>query len=139
MECSVASNSIRTISRINDVLINTLTKLHIDIGTACQTYHNELVVNVWSERINCDEFRSFIYGKDINLPANLNDIKLAASCLVGNPYVEFAKIFIENLVKGWKNCVLIHKSLRVTPAMEGGLTNHLWSNEDLEKICEGKF
>jgi hypothetical protein len=29
------------------------------------------------------------------------------------------------------NFCRIHQSLRVTPAMEAGVTNHLWSIEDL--------
>jgi IS1 family transposase len=32
------------------------------------------------------------------------------------------------------NFVRIHKSLRVTPAMEAGVTNHLWSVEDIAKL-----
>lgn len=34
------------------------------------------------------------------------------------------------------NFVRIHKSLRVTPAMAAGLTNRLWSVEDLAKLLE---
>jgi hypothetical protein len=32
------------------------------------------------------------------------------------------------------NFVRIHKTLRVTPAMEAGLTNKLWSVEDLARL-----
>jgi hypothetical protein len=31
----------------------------------------------------------------------------------------------------WYNCVRIHKSLRVTPAMQAGLTDRLWSFEEI--------
>lgn len=31
----------------------------------------------------------------------------------------------------WYNFCRIHKSLRVTPTMEAGITNHIWSMEEL--------
>ena len=36
------------------------------------------------------------------------------------------------------NFVRIHKSLRVTPAMEAGVTDHLWKLEDIVKLLEEK-
>jgi len=36
------------------------------------------------------------------------------------------------------NFVRIHRSLRVTPAMEAGVTNRLWSLEDIVKLVEGR-
>jgi transposase-like protein len=42
----VEGNSLRSCSRIADVSINTVTKLLVDIGKACQKYHDEHVVNL---------------------------------------------------------------------------------------------
>ena len=36
------------------------------------------------------------------------------------------------------NFVRIHKSLRVTPAMEAEVTDHLWTIEDIVKLLEEK-
>ena len=36
------------------------------------------------------------------------------------------------------NFVRIHKSLRVTPAMEAGVTDHLWKIEDIVKLLEDR-
>jgi hypothetical protein len=36
------------------------------------------------------------------------------------------------------NFCRIHKSLRVTPAMEAGLTDHVWSLEELVGLLEQK-
>ena len=36
------------------------------------------------------------------------------------------------------NFVRIHRSLRVTPAMEAGVTDHLWKIEDIVKLLEEK-
>jgi hypothetical protein len=37
------------------------------------------------------------------------------------------------------NFVRIHKTLRVTPAMEAGLTNHIWSMEEPVSLLETKL
>ncbi len=55
----VEGNSLRSISRIADVSINTVTKLLVDIGTACQKYHDENVRYLNSKRVQCDEIWSF--------------------------------------------------------------------------------
>jgi hypothetical protein len=36
------------------------------------------------------------------------------------------------------NFCRIHKSLRVTPAMEAGITDHVWSVEDIAGLLESK-
>jgi len=36
------------------------------------------------------------------------------------------------------NFVRIHKSLRITPAMSAGVTDHLWEIEDIVKLLEEK-
>jgi hypothetical protein len=36
------------------------------------------------------------------------------------------------------NFCRIHKSLRVTPAMEAGVTNHLWSIEEIAGLLDSK-
>jgi len=36
----------------------------------------------------------------------------------------------------WYNFVRIHKTLRVTPAMEAGVTDRLWSLEDMVGVVD---
>jgi len=55
--------SMRSISRIADVSINTVTKLLVDAGETCITIHDETVRNVKASRIQCDEIWSFNYCK----------------------------------------------------------------------------
>lgn len=57
----------RSISRVCDVSINTVTKLLIDAGNACADYHHQQVRNVASQRIQCDEIWSFSYAKQKNV------------------------------------------------------------------------
>lgn len=62
-------SSMRSISRVVDVSINTVTKLLIDAGTACAAYHYDNVRGVKAKRIQCDEIWSFTYAKEKNVPA----------------------------------------------------------------------
>lgn len=117
----VEGTSLRATSRLAGVSINTVTKLLVDIGIACQRYHDEHVQKVPSKRVQCDEIWSFIYAKDKNLPENLQgkygvgsvwtwvaldaDSKLAVSWLVGNRDAEYARDFMEDVASRLKNRV----------------------------------
>lgn len=106
---------LRATSRLADCSINTVTKLLIDLGTACQEYHDKDVRNIIAKRVQCDEIWSFIYAKDKNLPDDLrgkygvgsiwtwvaidSDSKLAISWLVGNRDAEYANIFMKDVAE----------------------------------------
>jgi len=60
--------SIRTTTRINGVAKNTIQKLTCDLGKAVAEYHDSVVRNVKSQRVQCDEIWCFCYAKDKNLP-----------------------------------------------------------------------
>ena len=57
-------SSMRSISRVADVSINTVSKLLVEAGEACLKIHDETVWNVSAKRIQCDEIWSFCYAKD---------------------------------------------------------------------------
>lgn len=62
-------SSMRSISRVADVSINTVTKLLEDAGETCLALHDELVRGVKSQRVQCDEIWSFCYAKAKNVAA----------------------------------------------------------------------
>ena len=70
----VEGNSLRSTSRIADVSINTVTKLLVDVGRACEKFHNETVKNVESKRVQCDEIWSFVYSKEKNTPDEMKEV-----------------------------------------------------------------
>lgn len=90
----------RSISRVADVSINTVSKLLVEAGEACLKLHDEMVRNVKASRIQCDEIWSFCHAKQKNVPtakaapegagdvwtwtAIDADTKLIVSYLVGN-------------------------------------------------------
>jgi len=64
----VEGSSMRSISRVCGVSINTVTKLLVDAGTACATFHDEKVRNVKPRRVQCDEIWAFCYAKAKHVP-----------------------------------------------------------------------
>jgi IS1 family transposase len=63
----VEGSSLRSISRVCDVSINTVTKLLVDAGRVCAAFHDEKVRNVKAKRVQVDEIWSFTYAKQKNV------------------------------------------------------------------------
>ena len=64
INCLVEGMSLRATSRLVDCSINTVTKLLVDVGAACQDYHDETVHSLTSKRVQLDEIWSFVYSKE---------------------------------------------------------------------------
>lgn len=106
-------SSMRAITRITGVSLNTVTKLLIDAGKACAAYHDEHVRGVKATRIQCDEIWAFCYSKQKNVadakapPAGAGDVwtwtaleaqsKLIVSYLVGGRDGEYAMVLMDDL------------------------------------------
>src|SRR4029077_2211171 len=60
----VEGSSMRSISRVVDVSINTVTRYLIVAGHACEAFHDCTVRNVRSQRVQCDEVWSFCGMKE---------------------------------------------------------------------------
>ncbi|MGY4481558.1 IS1 family transposase [Bradyrhizobium sp. LM3.2] len=60
-------SSMRSISRITGVSINTVSKLLIDAGLACARFHDVTVRGVTAKAVQCDEIWSFAYAKQKNV------------------------------------------------------------------------
>lgn len=117
----VEGMSMRSVSRIADVSINTVTKLLVDAGTACAKYHDEHVREVKAARVQCDEIWSFCYAKEKNVPtakaapeeagdvwtwtALDADSKLIVSYLVGGRDSGYALEFMDDVAKRLANRV----------------------------------
>lgn len=55
--------SMRAVSRMVDVSINTVSRALVDAGAACAQMHDELVQGVKAKRVECDEIWAFNYCK----------------------------------------------------------------------------
>src|SRR4051794_35605120 len=73
-------SSMRSISRVADVSINTVFKLLADAGEACERFHDDAVLNVSSKLIQCDEAWAFCSAKQKSVatakaaPADAGDV-----------------------------------------------------------------
>ena len=65
----VEGSSMRSISRVADVSINTVAKILADAGAACEAFHDQTVRGVKAKRVQCDEIWSFVYAKAKNVAA----------------------------------------------------------------------
>jgi IS1 family transposase len=109
----VEGSSMRSISRVADVSINTVAKLLAEAGEACEAFHDENVRGVRSARVQCDEIWSFVYSKQKNVktakaaPQGAGDCwtwtaldadhKLMISWTVGNRDAGTAHIFMQDV------------------------------------------
>lgn len=60
--------SIRATVRMTGAAKNTVTKLLLDLGAACEKYQDETLRKLTCKRIQCDEIWSFVYAKTKNVP-----------------------------------------------------------------------
>jgi IS1 family transposase len=114
--------SIRAIVRMTGASKNTIAKLLVDLGKACADHLNKSLVNLTSERIECDEIWSFVAAKQANVTPELRernphagdvwtwvamdpDTKLVCSVCVGNRDYATAKAFIDDLASRLVNRV----------------------------------
>lgn len=111
----VEGSSMRSISRVADVSINTVSKMLVNAGKACAAFHDEAVRGVKAKRVQCDEISSFTSAKAKNVAAAKAapdgagdtwtctaldaDSKLIISYLVGGRDAEFAIVFMQDVAE----------------------------------------
>jgi IS1 family transposase len=117
----VEGSSMRSISRVADVSINTVSALLVDAGKACIAHHNETVRGVASKRVQCDEIWAFCYAKQKNVetaksaPQEAGDVwtwtaidadsKLIISYLAGGRDAGYAHEFMQDVADRLANRV----------------------------------
>jgi IS1 family transposase len=106
-------SSMRSISRVCDVSINTVSKLLVEAGKACAAFHDDKVRNVKTRRCQVDEIWSFTAAKQKNVRGMKRrvdgagdtwtwtaldaDSKLIISWLVGGRDSDYAMAFMDDL------------------------------------------
>jgi IS1 family transposase len=117
----VEGSSMRSISRVADVSINTVAKILAEAGEACAAHHDSAVRGVKSKRVQCDEIWSFCYAKKKNVetakaaPEGAGDLwtwtaldadsKLIVSFFVGSRDAESANTFMQDVASRLANRV----------------------------------
>ena len=159
--CLVEGNSMRATSRMCDVSINTVTKLLVDLGTACSEYQYNTLRNLKCARVQVDEIWSFCYAKAKNVPAEKHgefgvgdvytwvaldaDSKLVPSWLVGKRDAAFAHLFMDDLALRMANRIQLtsdgHKAricLRLKMPSARILTMRCWSSSTATRQAKRK-
>jgi IS1 family transposase len=111
--CLVEGNSIRATVRITGAAKNTVTRLLVDLGTACAEYQDATLRDLPCRTIECDEIWAFCYAKQKNIPeqhrgtpgygdvwtwtALCADTKLVPSWLVGERTTDDGIAFMHDL------------------------------------------
>jgi len=107
-------SSMRSISRVADVSINTVDKLLCDGGEAALAHHDKAVRGVEAKRVQCDEIWSFVGAKQKNVAGSKRatdptagdcwtwtaieaETKLLISYTVGGRDAEFALMLMDDL------------------------------------------
>lgn len=114
----VEGMSMRAVTRLVGCSINTVTKLLIDVGTACMEYQDKAMRDLPCKRLQCDEIWAFCGMKEKNVPeghkgelgygdvwtwtAICADTKLVPSFLIGQRDAEYAHAFTYDLASRLK-------------------------------------
>ena len=94
-------SSMRSISRVADVSINTVSKLLVDAGKACAAFHDDKVRRgVKARRVQVDEIWSFTAAKQKNVPAMKAPVKGAGDTWTWTAIEADTKLLITWLVGG---------------------------------------
>jgi IS1 family transposase len=96
----VEGMSMRSVSRITGVSINTVSKLLIAAGNAAAEYHDNTVRGVAAERVQCDEIWSFVGAKQKNVKAVKAPVEGAGDVWTWTAIDADSKMIISYLVGG---------------------------------------
>jgi IS1 family transposase len=115
IRCLVEGNSIRSTVRITGVAKNTVVKLLLEIGRACEEYQDRTLRNLTCKLVQCDEVWSFVYAKQKNVTPEIakkqmagdvwtwtaidSNSKLIISWMVGGRDAGTAKHFMDDLAR----------------------------------------
>src|ERR1700722_10756467 len=114
--------SLRATSGLADVSINTVSKLIVDVGSACAEYHFKNVRNVRVQRLQCEEIWSFVSGTQKHVKSERStkgsadtwtwvaldaDSKLVVSYLIGGRDGWWAREFLSDCASRVKGPIQI--------------------------------
>src|SRR5271154_5395589 len=92
--------SMRSVSRLADVSINTVSKLLVDAGRFCASYHDAKVRNVKAKRVQVDEIWSFTGAKQKNVAKMKNRVDVAGDTCTWTAIEAQTKLIISHFVGG---------------------------------------
>jgi hypothetical protein len=129
--------SLRSTSRMSDVSINAVTKLLVDMGSAKKITLEQKQAgwgDAWTwTAIDANTKLCVSYlvgGRSTGWAMGL--MEDCSQRIVGHPRITTVALYFMH-----SNFCRAHKTLRVTPATEAGLADHVWSLEELVGLLDG--
>jgi IS1 family transposase len=119
IRCLVEGNSIRGTARLCDCVKNTVSRVLVEVGEACQAYHDQNVRDLTCKRLQVDEIWAFVGAKQKNVPEHRQgeagdiwtwtaidaDTKFVPAWMVGPRDGQTAIDFMDNLAARLANRV----------------------------------
>lgn len=127
--------SINATCRMSGVAKHTVLNLLRDLGCAAAADRHRNVRRLPVRRLQCDEIWAFVGAKARNASIEKRqegwgDVwTWTAIDVVTHTHGHAVALYFMHC-----NHVRLHKTLRVTPAMEAGLADHVWSLEELVSL-----
>jgi IS1 family transposase len=94
----VEGTSMRAITRLTGVSINTVSKLLVEAGRVAAAYHSRTVQNVPAKRVQCDEIWSFVGAKQKNVKAMKSAPEVAGDVWTWTALDADSKLIVSNMV-----------------------------------------
>jgi IS1 family transposase len=118
-------SSMRSISRVANVSINTVSKLLVEAGKACADFHDEKVRGLKARRVQVDEIWSFTAAKQKNVAAMKKHVEGAGDTWTWTAIEANTKLLITWLVGGRDSdyAIAFMDDLRDRLANRGQLTS----------------
>lgn len=126
VNCLIEGRSLRSTVRLTGVAEKTVSRILLEFGEACAAYHDKIMRNLPCKVIRVDEVWSFTYCKEANIPEQLR----------GQGTWTWIAIDADSKLIPSYNFARIHQTPRVTPATEAGITDHVWSIDEIVELLE---
>jgi len=128
----VEGSSMRSISRVADVSIDTVAKLLAEAGEACIAHHDRAVRNVTTKRIHSMKSGVSCKPRKRRGMRRFTRLTNAFSKKLESHEHAIALYFTHY------NFVRMHKTLKWSPAMAAGPSKTLWSMEDIVAMIDAR-
>ena len=93
-------SSMRSVSRLANVSINTVSKLLVDAGKFCAGFHEHKVRNVKAKRVQVDEIWSFVGAKQKNVAGMKTEVEGAGDAWTWTAIDADSKLIVSHFVGG---------------------------------------
>ena len=127
----VESNSIRSTVRMTGVAKNTIVKLLAEVGEACANFQDGALRGLPCKRVQADEAGPSATRRRSGMRPHLHRRSGEPSFQPRAAYDGRTQAHLQAVEESFGAAIEGNSSLRVTPAMEAGVTDHVWTIDEI--------